>query len=286
MGRKSGRNPEPGFGHRIEEHGFHVWLGFYDNAFKMIQESYAEGAWTTGPFRTWTDAFKKHSLVVIQEVIDGERKQWQTGRGNPDAGSRPSRAVRIRGWDVQAALRRASCDTDTRTGEHRSGPQTMATIWRTAFVALLLGLSVAEYFPRLWKTGSDVNWKKRGFAARRVRAAASLGSAGRAELATIVEASSQLLMAWADGAQVSNPDDGRRLRIFFDLSLAVLRGITDDDIIAKGFESIDHSVQGLASPAQRTAGERHRRSSPRSTTAISASPAATGPGPTSPRVWR
>ena len=32
----------------------------------------------------------------------------------------------------------------------------------------------------------------------------------------------------------------RRLRIFFDLSLAVLRGIIVDDIIANGFDSIDH----------------------------------------------
>ena len=27
---------------RIEEHGFHVWLGFYENAFRLLRECYAE----------------------------------------------------------------------------------------------------------------------------------------------------------------------------------------------------------------------------------------------------
>ena len=34
----SGRGP----GGRIEEHGLHVWLGFYENAFKLLRECYAE----------------------------------------------------------------------------------------------------------------------------------------------------------------------------------------------------------------------------------------------------
>jgi uncharacterized protein with NAD-binding domain and iron-sulfur cluster len=28
----------------IQEHGLHVWLGFYENAFRMMRESYAEVA--------------------------------------------------------------------------------------------------------------------------------------------------------------------------------------------------------------------------------------------------
>ena len=34
----SGRS---GPGNRIEEHGIHIWLGFYENAFRMIQQAYA-----------------------------------------------------------------------------------------------------------------------------------------------------------------------------------------------------------------------------------------------------
>ena len=73
----SGRNLDPDYQYRIEEHGFHVWMGFYDNAFAMIKQAYKELARQTGPFRSWTDAFKKHSLVIIEEQHEGQRKHWQ-----------------------------------------------------------------------------------------------------------------------------------------------------------------------------------------------------------------
>src|SRR5687768_7998621 len=44
----SGRNAE--YGQRIEEHGIHVWFGFYENAFKLLGSCYdalAEGGWLT-----------------------------------------------------------------------------------------------------------------------------------------------------------------------------------------------------------------------------------------------
>ena len=31
-----------GIGGRIEEHGLHIWLGFYYNSFRMIQAAYDE----------------------------------------------------------------------------------------------------------------------------------------------------------------------------------------------------------------------------------------------------
>jgi uncharacterized protein with NAD-binding domain and iron-sulfur cluster len=48
-----------------------------------------------------------------------------------------------------------------------------------------------------------------------------------------------MVIAWATATGESDPDDARRLLLFFDLSLAVLRGILKDDVIANGFESID-----------------------------------------------
>ena len=52
MGGKgaSGRGPAG----RIEEHGLHVWLGFYENAFAMIKRAYADLDRPAGaPLRTW-----------------------------------------------------------------------------------------------------------------------------------------------------------------------------------------------------------------------------------------
>ncbi len=71
----SGRNAA--MGQRIEEHGLHIWFGFYDNAFRTIQQVYAlanrpEGA----PLRTWQDAFRPQHFVTLTELIDGQCKLW------------------------------------------------------------------------------------------------------------------------------------------------------------------------------------------------------------------
>lgn len=62
---------------RIEEHGLHVWLGFYNNAFKMIQNVYGELGRPEGtPLATWEDAFKKHSYIVLAQKFKDEWLAW------------------------------------------------------------------------------------------------------------------------------------------------------------------------------------------------------------------
>ena len=71
----SGRNDE--YGHRIEEHGLHIWFGFYENAFAMIKEAYAAlGRPAGAPLATWEDAFKPHDFIVISELIEQQWKMW------------------------------------------------------------------------------------------------------------------------------------------------------------------------------------------------------------------
>ncbi|MBV8940238.1 MAG: NAD(P)-binding protein, partial [Solirubrobacterales bacterium] len=62
---------------RIEEHGLHVWFGFYANAFRMIQRCYEE--WKppeASPLQTWRDAFKKCNDIVLFERWRGEWTPW------------------------------------------------------------------------------------------------------------------------------------------------------------------------------------------------------------------
>lgn len=62
---------------RIEEHGLHIWLGFYENAFAMMRECYAELARpAASPLAEWTDAFKPHSYIVLEERVGGEWSHW------------------------------------------------------------------------------------------------------------------------------------------------------------------------------------------------------------------
>src|SRR5688500_17993830 len=44
---------------RIEEHGLHLWMGFYENAFRLMRECYAELGRDRATHRIadWQDAF-------------------------------------------------------------------------------------------------------------------------------------------------------------------------------------------------------------------------------------
>jgi uncharacterized protein with NAD-binding domain and iron-sulfur cluster len=70
----SGRNAS--FHDRIEEHGLHVWAGFYANAFKMMRDLYGALPNDGRPLQNWDDAFKRHSAVMVEEWIDDQWVQW------------------------------------------------------------------------------------------------------------------------------------------------------------------------------------------------------------------
>src|SRR3989442_355757 len=65
----SGRNLD--CGSRIEEHGLHLWFGFYENAFHVISKVYAELATKNlapgSPFQSWRDAFTPGSATTMME---------------------------------------------------------------------------------------------------------------------------------------------------------------------------------------------------------------------------
>ena len=70
----SGRRPPYG---RIEEHGLHVWMGFYNNSFDAIQIAYKELGRPIGtPLATWEDAFKQHSYIVLAQEFKNQWYPW------------------------------------------------------------------------------------------------------------------------------------------------------------------------------------------------------------------
>ena len=71
----SGRNAE--HYQRIEEHGLHILLGFYENAFRVLRACYAElGRPPGAPLATWQDAFKPHDYVVLTELVGETYVPW------------------------------------------------------------------------------------------------------------------------------------------------------------------------------------------------------------------
>jgi len=58
----SGRGPAG----RIEEHGLHVWLGCYDNAFLLLRQCYEElNRNAKGPGLNWQDLFMPDSFIAV-----------------------------------------------------------------------------------------------------------------------------------------------------------------------------------------------------------------------------
>lgn len=72
----SGRNMDDDKGKRIEEHGLHIWFGFYENAFRWMKDAYEKLARQSGPIRTWEQAFHKHSYVVLMETMQTGLEPW------------------------------------------------------------------------------------------------------------------------------------------------------------------------------------------------------------------
>lgn len=72
LGGKGASSRNPDHHDRIEEHGLHLWMGCYENAFRVIRDCYdAIGL-------DWTKAFTPHHTTVLEEHYDGRWSHWPT----------------------------------------------------------------------------------------------------------------------------------------------------------------------------------------------------------------
>ena len=80
---------------RIEEHGLHVLLGYYDHTFDMMRRCYdaldRERSDPSCPIRTWDDAVAPSHLIGVVDEHHGEWQPW-VARFSPVAG-RPGETV-------------------------------------------------------------------------------------------------------------------------------------------------------------------------------------------------
>jgi uncharacterized protein with NAD-binding domain and iron-sulfur cluster len=113
----SGRNQDKGL--RIEEHGLHVWFGFYDNAFDLIQRAFGE--LPPGPdklFPTWRDAFEPcHNIILWEEYPPGT---WTPRFFDPPMNNQvPGSGGKLSFWEMaHIALRWLRSEADGVLDEH------------------------------------------------------------------------------------------------------------------------------------------------------------------------
>ncbi|MBB5017716.1 uncharacterized protein with NAD-binding domain and iron-sulfur cluster [Chitinivorax tropicus] len=236
----SGRNAA--LGQRIEEHGLHIWFGFYENAFGMIRAAYDALDRPYGaPLRTWEDAFKPHNYIVLQEWVRNEWKSWQldfpTLPGIPGDGDEQLTiwqvAVSMFGW-IKKWL-----------GQWRERHHTLARTLRQAPVEVKPG-----------------NWLKRLAAAVNREVHELLEDFGVfhdalhdfiASLPDLIDDHDDdqydilrhalgTIRTWLEEAiddVLEHDDELRRLYISLDLSVAVLSGMLEDGVFRRGFDVIN-----------------------------------------------
>jgi uncharacterized protein with NAD-binding domain and iron-sulfur cluster len=104
---------------RIEEHGLHLWMGWYENAFRIIRECYRELDRDPSRYRiaTWDDAFKPDPFTgAMEQAADGSWRCWRAelprAPGSPGAPGNVSERLTVADYMVRAAaLLRTLLDT-------------------------------------------------------------------------------------------------------------------------------------------------------------------------------
>jgi uncharacterized protein with NAD-binding domain and iron-sulfur cluster len=242
----SGRNAD--MAQRIEEHGLHIWFGFYDNAFNLMQQTYAElNRPADSPLAAWTDAFKPQHYVCLAELIESTWRVWPVDTpelpgtpGTPRVQETPGAAIAElldwqRSWLESWALTYLKhMGSPFRMGEHRESRLhdilTAAHAGLTAFEDVGDPLVVARKARDLARSSAQ---------------SPTAGGAATSDWPSVLKLLQDLQHALHDVAvPFGNPDtwsdDWRRLYLAMDMSLAIGIGMLADDVIGNGFEVINN----------------------------------------------
>ena len=237
----SGRNAA--VADRIEEHGLHVWFGFYDNAFRLMRDAYEEAARPRGtPLATFEDAFEGcDELVLYDRQGDGWhplRLDWPRNPLRPgDLGELPTfweMAATASRWALQGwrALRAQRTGLET-ADRHDLIPDWFEDLAQDVARELLeLPLDAAERLLGLAERLADLRAGNTNHAVARHAAQPLL-------LVRLLEA----FREWLWTAVVARRyQDDPELRFFFtvvDAGVSTVAGIVKDGILEHGFDVVN-----------------------------------------------
>lgn len=218
---------------RIEEHGLHVWLGFYENAFRLMRECYAELGRDpeASPIATWRQAFEPSSHVGIVDWSESSGWEPWTALFPPLPGEPGDDFTRdnpytvtgyvVRMLEVLRALLDAATQQPGEGGDAERPPlEKLATLLRYARLAALTG--AAEVVGLLDQLA-------RGRAAE-----------AQAPLSSLLERLQQAFVR-ERSKLVAGSDDARRVWEIIDLVLAIFRGLVQSGTFLdpRGLDALD-----------------------------------------------
>jgi len=227
----SGRNGAANMHKRIEEHGLHIWMGFYENAFRMIREVYSEcardGLSQNSTFANWDLAFSREDFTPIMENYQGQWKVWPVAWPdfpNEDPGD-IEKGVVPEVWDYVSKIltwmvERYDSTRSVPAGKHStSGLLHKVEQW-TAVTAENAASTSLHHAQRIAQSLDRTD------------------TAGHAALAELLHDFLDAFRLLAD--LLESDDDLRRLWIILETGLTVVCGLIEDDVIRKGWRSLDN----------------------------------------------
>jgi uncharacterized protein with NAD-binding domain and iron-sulfur cluster len=230
----SGRNHD--MHDRIEEHGLHLWMGFYENAFRAIRDAYdycrENNLMPGGIFQSYKDAFSPMDFTSTTELFQNQWLHWdvvwpQTAEWPGDDNPADPRTAGAELWELTVTLlggvvRHVEEVTAAHAEQHG-----FAARWteKMAFGSALTPLHHALEYSR------SLSWDPA------LHPPDAYDNIHR-WIEVFVNAFQVVNTLFLDIFHRVEPL--RRLCIILDVALAALRGILADNLIANGFESIDH----------------------------------------------
>ena len=231
----SGRNAAQA--QRIEEHGLHIWFGFYDNAFTWMGRCYQELNRPPGaPLATLQDAFKPQNNFIFTELIDNTWREWLLDLPTNDAlpGGHPSIWDSIQiilGWLEEqfqhVMLHGVQLVEADLASIVRAGPFALIERLRVR-LGLVRSLSLHELLTEMRAAHSATD---------------PTTAADHADDFVQLLGCAAKLLWLAIGPLVRKGDDeARRLWILAYLGMVSIRGILADDLLKYGYDHVNNET--------------------------------------------
>ena len=239
----SGRNRDAC--NRIEEHGLHIWMGFYDKAFGVMKDAYGELNRTTGPLQKWSDAFKPHSFIALEELFDGAWTPcWELDF--PINGLTPGPGPAPTIWDMVKEIV-AWMEQRWSQSPHGQTAPTFAAAPVPQHIEDAVGSAISRGPARAASLPDLSEIRTPGLASLLARARAIVFSAfadsapARLEVEAVIWLIREMMKAaWGLlEAHVATDVAAFQLWVSINLAGSAVCGILDDDIVTKGWLSID-----------------------------------------------
>jgi uncharacterized protein with NAD-binding domain and iron-sulfur cluster len=223
--------PTPGFNtEQVQlEHGLHVWGGFYDNAFDLVQRCY-DALGDPAPYRNFLDAFTPVDRCWVMDHGTGRWRRWQL-----------------------------TAPPNRRTPGISRYPPTTNALWSRLLSFVTRASRDRRLTAHLDSAAAVVPFQYSDRSIEFARRAQSIASgAGRAQgvlpwqrmrLLGLVDFATQRLHetyfvphpAVAGGVAYAPNEEFRRIAIMINIGVALLLGMLDAGVLYRGFDCLDDS---------------------------------------------